>query len=69
METKIFEDYGIEILKRFDKYYLRVDSGGIASRLTEAEISLDDAILAQKSPQAAYDVITKYDKIGLFKNV
>ena len=69
METKIFDNYGIEIIKCSEKYYLRTDSGEMVSRPIEAEISIEDAILAQKSPQTAYDVIIKYDKMGLFKNV
>ncbi len=68
MET-IFNDYGIEIIKRSGKYFLRTDSGEMASRLIEAEITSADALLAQKGPNSAYDVIIKYDKIGSFKNV
>ena len=62
MENKIFNDYGIEILKRSGKYFLRTDSGEII-------ISLEDALLAQKGPQFAYDIIIKYDRMELFKNV
>lgn len=46
METKIFDDNGVEIFKRSEKYFIRVDSGELASRLVEAEISMNDAILA-----------------------
>lgn len=69
MENKIFNDYGIEILKRSGKYFLRTDSGEIISRPVETEISLEDALLAQKGPQFAYDIIIKYDRMELFKNV
>ncbi|MPM96716.1 hypothetical protein SDC9_143881 [bioreactor metagenome] len=48
---------------------LRTDSGEMASRPIETEISMEDASLAQKGPQSAYDVIIKYDKMGSFKNV
>ena len=61
MEIKLFENYGIEIFKRSGKYFLRTDSGGLASWPIEAEISHADAILAQKSEQDAYEVIMKYD--------
>ncbi|MEL4105383.1 hypothetical protein IZU99_03190 [Oscillospiraceae bacterium CM] len=69
METKIFDDYGVEIFKRSGKYFICVDSGEMASRLVEAEISMSDATLAQQGPQKAYDVLMKYKNMGLFKNV
>lgn len=69
METKVFDNYGIEIVKRAARYFIRIDSGEMASRPIEAEISMEDAIHAQKSPQAAYDVIVKYDKKGLFRYI
>ena len=69
MEMKLFDDYGVEIFKRSSKYFIRVDSGEMASRLIEAEISMNDATLAQKGPQKAYDVLMKYKSQGLFKNV
>jgi len=69
VESKIFDDYGIEIIQRSERYFLRVDSGEMASRLIETEISIDDASIAQKSPQNAYDIIIKYDKAGSFRNV
>ena len=64
MNVKIFDGYGIEILRRSGKYFIRTDSGEMASRAIEAEISKEDAFLAQKGPQSAFDVIIKYDKIG-----
>ena len=69
MENKIFDDYGIEIIKRSGKFFLRTDSGEMASRPIEAEISMEDASLAQRGSESAYDVIIKYDKMGSFKNV
>ena len=69
MEIEIFDDYGIEIFKRMGRYFMRIDSGELASRPVEAEISMEDAILAQKGAQAAHDVLIKYDKMGSFKNV
>lgn len=69
MDHMIFDDYGIVILERFGEYFIRIDSGEIASRPIEAEISSEDALVAQKGPQSAYDVIIKYDKIGAFKNI
>jgi hypothetical protein len=69
-DTKIiFSDYGIEILKRSGKYFLRTDSGKMVSRSVETEITFEDALLAQKGPQHAYEVIIKYDKIGSFTNI
>ena len=69
MEQKIFDDYGIVILKCAEDYFLRVDSGEIASRLVEAKISIDDALQAQKNLQSAHEIIVKYDKLGCFKAV
>jgi len=69
VETKIFDDNGVEIFKRSEKYFIRVDSGELASRLVEAEISMNDAILAQKDPQAAHQLLIKYQRMGLFENL
>jgi hypothetical protein len=57
MEERIFCDYGIEVFLRDGKHYIRVDSGGIASRMIELEVSEEDAIRAQQNSEEAYYVI------------
>ena len=69
MEKKIFDDYGIEIFENLGKYIIRVDSGELASRHVEAEISAEDAIIAQQSPQASYEILMKYKNKGLFRYI
>ena len=60
---KIFEDYGIEILTKDDKYYIRYDTGEIVGRIDEIEVSEEDSIRAQKSEEDAYHVILKYQNL------
>lgn len=57
MEERIFCDYGIEVFFRDGRYYIRVDSGEIASRIIELEVSEEDAKRAQLSENDAYHVI------------
>ena len=56
----IFNDYGIEIFIRDDKYYIRYDAGEIVQKMDEIEVSEEDAKKAQKSSEDAYMVILSY---------
>jgi len=55
----IFSDFGIEIIRRENLYFLRYDSGGIVVRMEEIEIFEDDVVRAKQSEQSAYDVILR----------
>ena len=68
VEIKIFDDYGVEILKRGNKYFIRVDSGELASRLLEAEISEDDISKVKQDEASALKVLLDYQNRGLFYN-
>jgi hypothetical protein len=57
---KIFDDYGIEVLKEEGKYYIKYDAGEIVQKIDEIEVSEEDAKLAQRSSEDAYVVILKY---------
>lgn len=56
----IFIDYGIEIIIKNDKYYIRYDTGEIVQKMSEIEVSEEDAKKAQKSSDDAYKVILSY---------
>ena len=64
---KIFEDYGIEILVKNEKYYIRYDAGGIVGRIGTIEVSKGDAMIAQFSEDEAYHVILEYQRLRSFK--
>lgn len=56
----IFSGYGILITVKDGKYYLKTDSGGSVSWEITAEISEEDAQIAQKSELDAYKICIKY---------
>jgi hypothetical protein len=57
MDEVIFADFGIEIIKRFGRTFIRYDAGEIAAHFVEAEIADEEAKKAQESEDAAYRVI------------
>lgn len=56
----IFKDYGIEILIENNQYYIEYDAGEIAQKFVTIKVSEEDANIAQKSSNDAYNVILKY---------
>lgn len=60
---KIFEDYGIEIITKNGKYYIKYDAGEIVENIDEIEVSEEDANRAQRSEEDAYNVILEYQNI------
>lgn len=58
--NKIFDDYGIEVFSKDDKYFIKYDEGEIIGKIRMMEISKEDALLVQKSEYDAYQVIIKY---------
>jgi hypothetical protein len=57
MEEIIFEDYGMVIIKRNGRYYIKYDAGELAAIMRENEITEDEVEKAKKSEQDAYEVI------------
>lgn len=63
---KIFEDYGIEIIERKGKYFLRYDAGELLCKYEELNVTPEDAEKAQLSEKDAYEVIIKYQNEKMF---
>ena len=57
MDEIVFSDFGIDIVKRFEKFYLRYDAGELVVKMAEIEISKEECTKAQISEQDAYEVI------------
>ena len=53
----IFSGFGIEIIKREGRFFVKYDSGEIVSNVIEKEITEDEAIKAQKSEKDAYEML------------
>lgn len=52
-----FTGFGIEIIKRSERYYLRYDAGELVVKMVEIEITEDEATKARCSEKDAYEVI------------
>lgn len=57
MDSTIFSDFGIEIFKREERYFIRYDAGEIVVQIREEEITEEEATKAQKSEESAYEVL------------
>ena len=62
MTDRVFEGFGIEILKRDNHLFVRYDAGHFAVKMVEAEITEYEAQKAQKSERDAYEVILETQK-------
>jgi hypothetical protein len=60
---RIFFDYGIEICKENDKFYLIFDDGGIVAHYANIEISKEHAEYAMKGSKEAGEIIIHYQQI------
>ena len=56
-DSAFFSDYGIELIRRGDRIFIRYDSGGMVVHMREAEISEAEARQAQSSEHDAYLVL------------
>lgn len=56
----IFKDYGIEIFIKNNQYFIEYDAGEIAQKFVTIKVSEEDANIAQRSSNDAYNVILKY---------
>jgi hypothetical protein len=58
MDTQhVYSGFGIEILRRSDRYFLRYDAGKLVVQIRELELSPEDVVLAAQNEQSAYEVI------------
>lgn len=57
MNEIVFSDFGIEIFKRGERYFIRYDAGEIAVQFREEEITGEEAARAQESAESAYQVL------------
>lgn len=57
MQKVIFSRYGIDIIERDSKLYIKYDSGHFSIKEIESEITEDESLKAQKSEKDAYKVI------------
>jgi hypothetical protein len=64
MEESIFEDFGIEIVKRDESYYIQFDAGELAVVMVEAGITEVEAKKAMLSEKDAYEVLITCQKRG-----
>ena len=55
---------GSEILRDGERWFIRADSGGAASWMTEGEITQEEATQAQRSEHDAYRVLLALDERG-----
>lgn len=62
MDSIVFSGFGCTILCRDGRYFIRYDSGGIASWLLENEIPTTDVEKAMKSEKDAYEVILSAER-------
>lgn len=58
----IFEDYGITLLKRGDKFFIRYDAGELVAQFEEVEVSELQAIKAQQGERQAYEVLLEVQR-------
>ncbi len=65
---KIFVGNGIEIVKKYGKYFMIYDAGEICDRMEEIEITKEEVELAKKSSMDAYNIIIKYQNEMIFGN-
>ena len=63
----IFEDYGIEIILRENRYFIKYDAGELLIKYEEIEITKEEADRAQQGEKNAYEVIIWYQnkRMGL----
>jgi hypothetical protein len=59
MDEIIFSDFGVEILKRREKLFVRYDGGELVVKLVEHEVSEAESAQIQTSEEDAYKVIVR----------
>jgi hypothetical protein len=62
MSQVIFSDFGVDIIKRDNRFFVRYDAGEIASQMREEEISEDEVAKVRSGEQGAYEVLLECQK-------
>ena len=57
MDDQIFVGFGVEVLRRGKRFFIKYDMGEIVVQIQEIEITEAEAAKAQKSQNDAYEVI------------
>ena len=57
MDKQVFSGFGIEIVDRGGRFFVKFDGGGIAIQMREDEITAEEASKAQCSEKDAYEVL------------
>ena len=61
MTEQIFDDYGIVVIKKGEKFFVRYDSGTAVAEIKESEVSPAQAARLQISEQEAYRVLLEIE--------
>jgi len=56
-EQTVFVGFGIEVVQREGRFFIRYDAGEIVVDMRENEVSSEEAARAQRSEQDAYEVL------------
>ena len=62
MTEQVFQNYGVTVLKRDGKFFVRYDAGGIAVKIREDEVSEQQALRLQQGEQSAYEVLLELER-------
>ena len=62
MDKIIFNNYGVILIEREGRFYIRFYSGGIVMKEEEEELSIDEAKKVQMSEKDAYEVLIAIEK-------
>ena len=62
MTEQVFQDYGVTVLRRDGKFFVRYDAGGIAVKIREDEVSEQQALRLQQGAQSAYEVLLEVER-------
>ena len=62
MSEQVFEDYGIVLVRRGNKFFVRYDAGHLVAEMREDEVSEQQALRLQQGEQAAYQVLLEVER-------
>ncbi|CAM7072031.1 MULTISPECIES: hypothetical protein [Enterobacter] len=68
MDKVIFNNYGVILIEREGRFFIKLYSGGIVMKEEEEEVSLDEAKKVQMSEKDAYEVLISIEKRGKLKH-
>ena len=62
MAEQVFNNYGVTLLRRGGKLFVRYDAGHIAVQVREDEVSEQQALRLQQGEQSAYEVLLELER-------